>query len=147
MLVWKGTMMMEVQSMQGLSPEVQALVRSPESIRKVTELAESCRLDPDMLDRLNQQGGQLREKVFQDFGVDSPEGLEAVFVANSEGVEHFIIPLDPNSALNDEHLAKVTGGSTASTAGTIGSASSFLTFTSLSTAGTAGTAGCAGSAG
>ena len=117
---------MGVNSLQGFSPETKALVSSPESFRKITELAESCHLDPGLLDRLNRPGDKAREKAFSDFGGKSPEGMEVVFVANNEDVEYFVIPSDPNLALSDEHLANVTGGGS-------GCESSIFPSTSLST--------------
>ncbi len=116
---------MGVNSLQGFSPETEALVRSPESFKKITELAESCHLDPGLLDRLNRPGDQARERAFSDFGGESPEGMEAVFVANNEEVVHFVIPSDPNAAMSDEQLANVTGGS--------GCESSIFPSTSVST--------------
>ncbi len=126
-LTWEGMTMMEVQPVQGFSPEVRALANSPENVRKVAELAEACHIDSDKLDRLNQQGSQTRAGAFRDFGVDSPKGIEVVFVANSEKVEHFIIPSDPNAELKDDELASVGGGS--------GTVSTLLSFTSISTIG------------
>ncbi len=138
---------MQVNDLGDFSPEVQTLVSSPESIRKILELAENCRSDESLLGKLNQQGDQTREKAFADFGIDDRKELETVFVANADEVEHFVIPPDPNAALNDENLVSITGGSTASTAGTLGTAGSVLTFTSLSSVSSAFCAGCAGSAG
>ncbi len=138
---------METTRFEGFSPEAQAFANSPGNIEKAIKLAERCRLDPDILDRLNRRGDEERENAFTDFGVDDPREPEIVFVMNTAQVEHFVIPADPNAALSDEQLEAVAGGGCASSAGSVGTLSSMLTFTSFSTAATAGTIGSAGSAG
>lgn len=77
-------------------------------------------------------------------GIPIPADMEIVVVRESEDTRHMVIPPNPNVALADESLSRVTGGSSAGSASSLGSAS---TAGSICTcASTAGSAACAGSA-
>ena len=81
-------------------------------------------------------------------GIELPPGMDIQVSANSEDTFHVVFPPDPNTALSDEMLGSVAGGSTASTVGSYGTASTVGTALScVSSAGTASSVGSAGSAG
>ncbi|MCY4430998.1 MAG: hypothetical protein OXC11_11485 [Rhodospirillales bacterium] len=86
--------------------------------------------------------------VLTEMGIDVPSGVEVRVSVNTQEDFHLVFPPDPNTALSDEMLGSVAGGSTAGTASSIGCAGSASSLPScafsVSSAGTAGTAGSAG---
>ncbi len=107
--------MVQNQLMQNLRP----VEISSKDVTKIVAWAESCHLDSGRLDQLNQRGSQTRDEAFKDFGFDDPEGIEIMFVANQETVDHFVIPSDPNATMSDESLEGVAGGACGSTVASI----------------------------
>ena len=62
----------------------------------------------------------LRSKAVSDpvgtlseHGIEPPEGFDVQMAANSSDTFHFVLPPDPNAALEDEALNSVVGGATA----------------------------------
>lgn len=86
--------------------------------------------------------------LFEALNSKAPEGIGAQLrvVADTDKVQHVIIPPDPTWVLRDSHMSDISGGSTVGSAGSVGSASTFLCSTCPSCAGTIGSAGTAGSA-
>ncbi|MCY4430997.1 MAG: hypothetical protein OXC11_11480 [Rhodospirillales bacterium] len=81
-------------------------------------------------------------------GIELPPGMDIQVSANSDDTFHVVFPPDPNTALSDEMLGSVAGGSTASTVGSYGTASTIgCALSTVSSAGTASSVGSAGSAG
>ncbi len=81
-------------------------------------------------------------------GIELPPGMDIQVSANTKDTFHVVFPPDPNTALSDEMLLGVAGGSCASTVGSYGTASTVGTAMScVSSAGTASSVGTAGSAG
>ncbi len=80
-------------------------------------------------------------RVMAEHGMTVPPGLEARIVEDTDGVMHVVFPTDPNTELDDDILADVSGGFTApdvtcaSSASTVGTVPS--TVFSLGSASTA----------
>lgn len=83
--------------------------------------------------------------ILAEYGFQIPPGAVVKVVADSPGVQHIVMPPDPNTDLSEEMLEQVAGGSTLSSAGTAGTMSTALSSTMVSTAGTAGCASTAAS--
>ena len=77
--------------------------------------------------------------VVAEHGMTVPPGLEARIVEDTDEVTHMVFPADPNTELDDDILADVSGGAAqpatcAATAGTLGSLpSTVFTVSSAST--------------
>ena len=88
-----------------------------------------------------------KEFLLERYGMDL-SGLDVRIVTDTPETCHLVLPLDPNTALSDETLNELAGGSTVGSAGcaatksTLGSAPSCI-----GCAGTASTIGTAGSSG
>ena len=79
---------------------------------------------------------------------DAPslEGVKVRVVADTNQVQHVVIPPDPARILRDSEMQGISGGSTAGTAGTGGSASSVICSTAPSCLSSVGSASTVGSA-
>ena len=88
--------------------------------------------------------------LFEALGSDVPEiigtDVQLRVVADTDTVQHMVIPPDPVRLLRDSDTSEISGGSTVGSAGTVGCVGTFLSSTVPSTAGTVGSAGTAGSA-
>ena len=112
-------------------------------------LARDYRDDPAFRARL--ESDPRAELAARDVNV-IPESAEVRLKVNTPEVFHLVMAADPNSAVSDQLLRGISGGSSASTAATVGSAGCASTTpsclgsaSSVSTAGSAGSAGCADS--
>lgn len=94
-------------------------------------------------------GGDITP-LFEALGSDVPEiigtDVQLRVVADTDKVQHMVIPPDPTWLLQDSDMSNISGGSTVGSAGSVGSTSTFLTSTGPSSIGTIGSAGTAGSA-
>ena len=79
-------------------------------------------------------------------GAHPPEGMQVRVVADTDQVQHMVIPSNPMWMMQDSDMQNVSGGTTAGTAGSIACASTLLCSTCPSSVGSAGTAGTIGSA-
>ena len=79
-------------------------------------------------------------------GMNVPEGIQVRVVADTDQVQHMVIPSNPTWMMQDSDMQNISGGSTAGSASSVGSAGCFLCVCVPSTVSSAGTAGCAGSA-
>ena len=63
--------------------------------------------DPDFKTRLLADGN----RALADIGVEVPAGMQIRIVADEPGIQHYVLPMRPESAeLTDEHLDAVVGG-------------------------------------
>ena len=113
-----------------------------DNVRALIEAARSYRDDPDFRARIESEP----RAVLADFGVEvEPPELGVQVRANTEEVFHVVMPVDPNTAVRDEDMRAVVGGTTVSTAGSATTASTLgsvpSTTSSASSASTAGSAG------
>ena len=81
--------------------------------------------------------------VLAERGLEIPPAVDARIVANTGEVFHLVLPPDPNTALEENVLAAVSGG--AATASSVSSVGTLSTIPSC--AGSASSIGTAGSAG
>jgi hypothetical protein len=115
-----------------------------EAVGDFFEFAEICHRDGG--GRV-EPGTEVYEALSR-MGIELPPGMDILVSANSEDTFHVVFPPDPNTALSDEMLGSVAGGSTASTVGSYGTASTIgCALSCVSSAGTASSVGSAGSAG
>ena len=85
--------------------------------------------------------------VLESIPFDVPPESSIRIVADSSERRHFIMPPDPNFALEDEQLSVVAGGGkTAGSAGSLGTASTLVCSSSPSSASSASSAGTVGTA-
>ena len=83
-------------------------------------VAERYRTDEALRERL---ASSAAPEALAEFGLDAPANIEVRVAENTGDVFHFVLPPDPNTALEDENLNAVSGGlpkSTASTASSVG---------------------------
>ena len=104
----------------------------------IEDLANHYRDDPELRDRID--SGDTAG-VVAELGIELPPGVESRIVADTREARHFALPPDPNTMLDDETLADVSGGSSLGSASSLGSVSTFVCSTGPSTASSAGTAG------
>ena len=88
-----------------------------------------------------------KEFLLEHYGMDL-SGLDVRVVTDTSETCHLVLPLDPNSAVSDEALNELAGGSTVGSAGCASTKSTLSTGPScIGCAGTASTIGTAGSSG
>lgn len=83
-------------------------------------VAERYRTDEALRARL---ASSAAPEALAEFGLDAPANIEVRVAENTGDVFHFVLPPDPNTALEDENLSAVSGGlpkSSASTASSVG---------------------------
>ena len=113
-----------------------------DNVQVLVEAARSYRDDPDFRARIESEP----RAALADLGVEiEPSELGVQVCANTEEVFHVVMPVDPNTAVRDEDMRVVVGGTTVSTAGSATTASTVgcvpSTISSASSASTAGSAG------
>ena len=120
-----------------------------DTLTALLALARDYRDDPDCRARL--EADPRAELAARDVDV-VPASAEVRVKVNTPEVFHLVMAADPNSAVSDQLLGDVAGGSSASTVATAGSGGTASTtpsclgcVSSVSTAGSAGSAGCADS--
>ena len=84
-------------------------------------------------------GGAGAEAAKRELGL--PPDADVRFVANTDEIVHFVMPPNPNAALEDAALTGVVGGSSVGTAGSVLTVSSAPSCFGCGS--TASTAGCA----
>lgn len=84
-------------------------------------------------------GGAGAEAAKRELGL--PPEVDVRFVANTDEIVHFVMPPNPNAALEDAALTGVVGGSSVSSAGSVSTVASAPSC--ISSGSTASSAGCA----
>ena len=72
-------------------------------------LARECRDDPGLRRRLDADP----RAFFGERDVDLPAEIDFRVAANTPEVFHLVMPQDPNAALSDQDLARISGGTAA----------------------------------
>ena len=84
-----------------------------ENVRGIEEalsaLARECRDDPDLRRRLDADP----RAFFSERDLDFPAGIDFRVAADTPEVLHLVMPQDPNSAISDQELARIAGGTAA----------------------------------
>lgn len=127
--------------------DIEAFWEGPErdTLAALLEMARDYRDDPDFRARI--EADPRAELAARDVRV-VPESAEVRLAVNTPEVFHLVVNEDPNSAVSDQLLGGVAGGSSASTVATAGSAGTASTTPScLGSAGSVSTLGSAGTAG
>ncbi len=76
--------------------------------------ADRYRNDAEFRRSLDEGGGKATLDAFG-FAAPGLADMDVRIVANTDEVQHFILPPDPNMSLTDEELGSVAGGTPAST--------------------------------
>ena len=106
---------------------------------RLDALAVRFRNDERLRQRL--ETGDARAEI-SNLGLEElPPEVELRVVANTDEVVHFVMPPDPNAALDDVDLVGVSGGNSVSSAASLGTIASAPSC--ISSGSTASSAGCA----
>ena len=106
---------------------------------RLDALAVRYRGDERLRQRL--EAGDARAEVSIPELEELPPEAEIRVVADTDEVVHFVMPPDPNAALDDVDLVGVSGGNSVSSAGTLGTVGSFPSC--ISSGSTVSSGGCA----
>ncbi len=122
-----------------MSPAMESVDVATERYEEFLAVADRYRNDGEFRDAID--GGS--EDALAAFGMESPgfADMEARVVANTDELQHFILPPDPNANLTDEQLGRIAGGGGESTLSTAGTLSTALCSTLPSTTFCAGSIG------
>lgn len=109
----------------------------------LADAARDRRDDPDFRARLEADPrGELEARGVP---LGAEEGVEVALHVNTPDVFHLVMVADPNTAVSDQYLSAIAGGSTASSAGSVGTVSTVGSF--LSTVGSGASVSSVGSGG
>ena len=92
---------------------------SYEELRDIKEalsgLARECQDDPGLLRRLDADP----RAFFSQRDVDLPAGIDFRIAANTPEVFHLVMPQNPNAAIADQDLTRISGGTPVSSLSSI----------------------------
>ena len=109
----------------------------------LADAARDRRDDPDFRARL--EADPRAELEARGVPLRAEEGVEVALHVNTPDVFHLVMVADPNTAVSDQYLSAIAGGSTASSAGSVGTVSTVGSF--LSTVGSGASVSSVGSGG
>ncbi len=131
---------------EGRTPDLSRFDLSRDTVKQIVSLAEEYRTDPDFREQVKDTSGADIVTRLGDVTPLPIGDVKVTLVADTDAVCHFVVAVDPNTALVDETLSELAGGSSASTAGSLGSVGTVgcscvpSSVSSFFTVGTAGTA-------